>query len=482
MKSFKKLAGLALALIMALALMAPAMAVENPGTITLKNPSDTPDGATHTYNVYRVFDMTKAETGTAVSYTVSAALKEAIAGDETVNGYFTFGNIANDTANFTVTPDESYNTDAAKTFSTWLSNKKALLTKVNTEAIALTGSTGTETLAVPYGYYFVDSTVGSLFMLDSTTPEVEITDKNETPTSTKTWNNDDLSKQIGDTVTFTITTVAKEGAKAYVVHDVMGAGLTLNASSITVTPAAAADAATIKTTELTDDCTFEVSFAQTYLDTITEDTEIVITYSAVINASAVSEKVGNKSQLEYGDNKFTPWSEVGGQPDNPGNQVFDFDLVKTTSSGAVLPGASFELYRGEEIVNFLKDGNQYTVCAAGTENAVTTIEAGNVRINGLGAVEYTLKETAAPAGYNKLAEDVTVDMTDKADKNATVTEATEDTPATWTDGGVQVINYTGAELPSTGGIGTTIFYTLGGLLLVGSVILFVTKKRTGMAD
>ena len=116
----------------------------------------------------------------------------------------------------------------------------------------------------------------------------------------------------------------------------------------------------------------------------------------------------------------------------------------------------------------------YRVATGAEKNAEgfqpATIEAGSVTIKGLDSGIYYLEETKAPAGYNVLPGRVEVKI-EGANLNATVTDNT------WTDGGVHVINQTGTELPSTGGIGTTIFYVLGSVLVVAAGVLLVTKKR-----
>ena len=90
-------------------------------------------------------------------------------------------------------------------------------------------------------------------------------------------------------------------------------------------------------------------------------------------------------------------------------------------------------------------------------------------VRGLAAGTYTLVETEAPSGYIKGADtDVRI--------NKTVDETTLSVTALSTNA-VTVINTKGAELPSTGGIGTTIFYTAGGLLVLGAVVLFIVKRR-----
>ena len=101
-------------------------------------------------------------------------------------------------------------------------------------------------------------------------------------------------------------------------------------------------------------------------------------------------------------------------------------------------------------------------------NTIVTLETGKINIKGLDKKTYYLEETKAPGGYNKLKQRVQVNLTNgslKADADNTF------------NNGVQVENKSGTTLPSTGGMGTTLFYVVGGLLMVCAVVLLVTKKR-----
>ena len=135
-------------------------------------------------------------------------------------------------------------------------------------------------------------------------------------------------------------------------------------------------------------------------------------------------------------------------------------------------GAQFEMYRDAAtaatnlvkitVENSAANTVYYRVAAAGEQNATTTIDmtdAYDAVIYGLdGDSTYTLREIKAPDGYNLLKDDVKVVMGD--------------------DNKVQpIVNNAGSVLPSTGGIGTTVFYILGGLLAVGALVVLITNKR-----
>ena len=341
------------------------------------------------------------------------------------------------------------------------------------------------------GYYLVDTSLGTLCSLDTTNPSVVMEEKNEVPPipdkqvkedSTSEWGESNTA-QIGDTVEFRTTITAKKGAQNYVLHDQMSDGLTLDEESIKVT----VNGVGLKkgtdytvVTNPTDGCDFEIQFTQTYLDTITQDAEIVVTYSAVLNDKAVIYPSGNpnKTKLDYGDNSSTEWDETK-------TYTFKFDIIKTDSSFKVLDGAEFELYDQE--TNGLKinlveiEKGLYRVATSeeveesGFSSAVIKTVNGKATVKGLdfdSKTSYWLEETKAPAGYNKLSGRVEVKS-----ENSNLT--TTMTGATWADGdgGVHIINNTGAELPSTGGMGTTIFYIIGSVLVLAAVVLLIVRKR-----
>ena len=158
---------------------------------------------------------------------------------------------------------------------------------------------------------------------------------------------------------------------------------------------------------------------------------------------------------------------------------YQFDLVKVDgTTNKLLDGAEFKLYTakdGGEPIKFVAVEGGYRVANGDETGAVDTIKVnGKVHISGLDKVNYWLDETHAPAGYNKLTERQEVKLSEGS-QNATL----ETGAITWAEGngGVVVKNNAGTVLPSTGGMGTTLFYVIGGGLMVAAVVLLVTKKR-----
>ena len=341
------------------------------------------------------------------------------------------------------------------------------------------------------GYYLVDSTVGALCELNTTKPRIEITDKNTKPTIEKqvqedsdgSWG-DVNDADIDQTVNFKSTISAKPGARNYVVHDKMDPHLEFDSvTSITAgdTTLAAGEDYTVVTTGLNDDCTFHIVFTQTYLDSITADTKIVINYTAKLTSDAVA-GIGydNDTWLAYGDNQHT-------EHDTTTTYTWKLPIYKYYKNGEAkkaLSGAEFILYKGIDKSEYAQvtDGKLTGWTKKKAEATTLVSDAkGMIEVEGLDADTYYLEETKAPGGYNKLAGSVTVEishtvtnapahMTNTLKQDTTVVEK------------VEIENKSGFELPSTGGIGTTIFYVLGSILVIGAVVLLIAKKRKSASE
>ena len=335
-------------------------------------------------------------------------------------------------------------------------------------------NTTVEFTGLNLGYYLVDSSLGALCDLTTTAKEVTIHEKNTAGDMKKEVKIDAVNygesntASIGDTIEYKIEVTIGKGAETYTLTDLLDESLTLDVNSISVTAPNVTDFATINTTA-TNDYTFKVVIEGSKL---AEDTEVTITYSAVLNEKA--KKVNNnKATLVYGNsNKIEKETKT---------YTYEFDLIKTDSSNVLLDGAEFKLYDaatgGNEIkVILIDEANHIYRVATKAENAAEaiTVTDGKATIFGLGNGTYYLEETKQPEGYNKLASRVEVKV-ENADNKATT--ETADNVIKYVRGGVRVINYNGTVLPTTGGLGTTLFITIGSLVALMAAVVLVTNKR-----
>lgn len=464
-KTFKKLFAALLAAALVLAMAVPAFAETNAtkGSITI-------DGTVsgETYTIYRMFklDSYNAESKT-YSYTVESAWENFFktgAGKD----YITLDGQGHPTWKAGVDSTDDSDTVAALA--------KAALTWAKVKGITGTAETATgDTVTffnLDLGYYLVDSSLGALCGLNTTTPNVTIKEKNGQPTIEKEVKNGDAwgttnDAKIGDTVEYKVEIKVADGAQKYTVTDTMSKGLTFNNSSLKVT---ANDAVTTDYTLTSTTNGFTLVLPETYVSTLTKGTTIIVTYNATLNKDAVIDGDGNANEvkLSYGNHQNTVPSKVT-------TKSYQFDLVKVDgTTNKLLDGAEFELADGETKLSFVKDtAGNYRVAMTGEEGATTTItvKGGKVNIYGLAGKTYTLTETKAPGGYNKLVTPETVNLTEGSKAHATFDADV------YKDGGVVVKNNAGTVLPSTGGMGTTLFYVIGGGLMVAAVVLLVTKKR-----
>ena len=340
------------------------------------------------------------------------------------------------------------------------------------------------------GYYLVDTSLGSLCSLNTTAPSVTIKEKNSDTTIEKkiVINNDEKvdsnSAGIGDTVNFSITITVKDGApKNYVLHDKLS-GLTFNPSSLEVkvgTKKLTADTDYTLETNPTDGDSFDVNFTNGKLQT---NDVVVVTYSATVAADATIAGAGNKNtaKLVYNGKHSTEEETT--------TYVWKLNVHKytlnSTNDEVALSGAKFVLYRMDgDTKKYAKLTNNKIDGWETDKGDATTLETsgeGDILIEGLNVGTYYLEETEAPAGYNKLTEPIEVKITATPDATG-VSETVEYknkndstyTPAT--NAIVKVLNEAGTQLPSTGGIGTTLFYVIGGVLMAVAAVLLVTKKR-----
>ena len=421
-----------------------------------------------TYSIYKIADLSLSTDGKAYTYTAVDAWV----------GFFqeqsTFFSIAADTNIVTLVgsvADDS--TEAAAIAAAAIAYAETKDIGASESKVADADSVVFEGLEL--GYYLVDSTVGTLCILNTTDKEFSKNEKNVAPTVEKevkegeNWG-DTNDGDFFDTVEFKTTFEVMPGAQGYVLVDSMVSGLKYNNNSVSVTVDGAKIEAPNATVASQTDAGFSVEFADAYISTIVGKT-VVVEYTATITADATIGGAGNenKTYLNYGKD-----SALKSNEDTTTTYVFSFDLVKTDTDKKVLDGAKFKLYdaatAGNEIpVVELADGS-YRVAKTGETGVEIETLNGKATIAGLDSATYYLEETLAPTGYNKLTarQSVTIDA---ANNDATVTDGI------YIQGGVQVINKTGAVLPETGGFGTTIFILVGGLVALLAGIFFVTRVR-----
>lgn len=473
----KKLLNVLLVAILLLVGMTPVFAAS--GKITIANAE-----AGKTYKIYEILHLESYnEEKNAFAYKATTKWKSFVE-SETGKKYFN-------------TNEQGYvtwveNADAARLAVDAINYAKA--NKIAEEDSKTAQTTGKLEFAVAdLGYYLVDSTLGALCNLTTTKPTATINEKNTPPTIKKEVKEDSNNQygeentaQIGDVIDFKTTIYAKKGAENYKLIDNMTAGLTLDPTSIVVT---AGNKTLVSGTDYdltTETNGFTITFKKSYLDTITKNTEIVVTYKATLNENAIVGNItdktygkGNDNQtvLKYGDNHETEYDQTR-------TYTFSFDLVKTDKDKIQLEGAEFILLdKRKNVIPVVKvEGKDNTYRVALPNETGVNIVAGHVTIEGLDEDTYYLKEVKQPDGYNKLATDVTVVMT-KTNNSATTETTTETvdgktiTTIKYVSGGVQVINYNGTELPSTGGFGTFMFVLMGTLTVLACGILLVTKFR-----
>lgn len=479
MKRVKRVLALLAALALVLAMAVPAFADENTGSITVQ-------GAVNgeSYSIYKIFDVTGYDMTTTshkITYKVTDGWAPFFEEGKPGAKYVKLDSKKQISA---TTLDSSTAPEFAAAAIEWAKDSTHNIKATDSKKADENGVTFT---GVTNGYYLVDTSLGALCSLDNVTGNTaKISEKNKVPSvEKKVKSGDDYessnSAKVGDTVEYKTTITINGSVEKVVLHDKMGAGLTFNETSVKVKVGVAdvaEDNYTLKKpgTESSDPCTFEIEFKDSYIAGLATGTKIEVTYSATLNKNAVIGTTGNKNDtwLKYGNN--------GSVTSETTTCSYSFDLVKTDSDGTLLAGAKFKLYADQDCTNEIKlvaDGdNVYHVATTG-ETGVPYIETNAtsaLTIKGLkGTTTYYLKEIEAPKGYNELenAFEFTI-----ASEN--ISSNLSKTSNKWVEGkstGIHIINNAGTTLPSTGGMGTTVFYVVGGGLMAVAVVLLVTKKR-----
>lgn len=506
MKHARKLASLLLALVMVFALATTAFAQEvtvaggGKGSITISNAAKG-----ETYSIYKLFDATVSADHKSIAYTgtIPEGLKTYFAADD--NGYISATPAAKDGENMS---------DGLKTaLKDWTATAEATA-KIESDGSALTFN------GLAYGYYVVTTTQGnSVISVDSTMPNVTIVDKNSSAPSDLHKNASNKDVNIGDTVTYTVRFKtsnydgAGEDAKeivSYTIKDTLPAFL----SDVKVTSIIVDNDGDDKTTKDQTDVTAQFDADKKIVIKWYENNQflynngatITITYTAKVTDKAAIAGNGNTNKVTV------TWATKDGVEPGPDKKLetdetiytYAIALKKVNDKGVALPGAVFQF---PFYVKSTPDEDGAYIYAGTTEgegltNRITTPASGVIVVKGVASGTYKITEFKAPDGYNKLTDPVTVKAekigatstytTVYLDKDGNVVgkDADADTKVTRVVVDIEtiaatavvVVNKAGTELPSTGGMGTTIFYVLGSALVLGAVVLLVTKKRMSDAN
>lgn len=403
------------------------------------------------YNAYRILDLSYDATNKSYAYTLNSTWKN----------FFTIGD-GKDYVNI----DREYVTiksgaDAAELAKKALAYAKANNINVEKTTTIAKGESQATITGLELGYYLVDSSLGALCHLSSTDLKATINEKNAEPSIEKTATTPvEGTAKIGDKVDYKIVVNVAAGSQKYVVTDKMTAGLTINndinikyydAEGNEVTGLTGAATNTTASTNYT----FKIDFSNVNLANVAK---IEITYSATINENAVdnNSSQSNEAKLSFGNNSNTTSSTKT-------ITTYEALFTKVSDKGVKLTGAKFRLYDaltgGNEIKVVKVSEGVYRVATAKEieDNKAVEIEAGEVVIKGLALTDYYLEEITAPEGFTKLAARVKL------------TSGAETT--------LEVVNTTGVALPTTGGIGTTLFVLVGTIMVLSLGTVLVSKYR-----
>ena len=498
MKLFKKIAGFILAFAMILAIAMPSVVMAE-GNGSIGNGSITITGAKsgHTFEAYQIFAGDLSEDGKSLSNITWGS-------DVTEAGKTRFGD-AQDKAR-----SLEGNRPAAVTFANEVSNY--LATPSGTSVVD--GKNYKINTLTP-GYYLVKDKDGTVpqeqaytqFILEVVGNDVSAEVKSSFPTSEKkvkdtndftgrtTGWQDSADYDIGDEVPFQLTghvaTDYNEYNSAYqlVFHDTLSNGLTFNASSVKVyvndsTDPVDADKYTI-TNPTTDGHSFDVTIHDVKsLGTVVA--KVRVEYTATLNRNAVIGSAGNPNTMymEFSNNPNSTQGGSKGQTPEDKVIVFTYKTVinKVNSSHQSLTGAAFKLEK------VLENGSKKTVKEYTITDSEEDCNRTSFEFTGLDDGEYILTETETPDRYNTM-HPITFSITashdtDSADPklnslngnlvNGQIIFTADKDEGTLT---ADVVNYKGSELPSTGGMGTTVLYVAGAVMILAAGAFLVMQKK-----
>ena len=488
MKRVKRVLALLAAFALVLAMAVPAFADgANQYTISV------PTGSSHTYKIYQIFT---GDYSAGKLSNVKWGQNSKNRGDGVNVGAKVSEGVLNRLA-AVVSDSDAEKLAVIKEYADLDSKEVATVTAGNSVNVPAGYYLFKDTTATGDNEVYITEVVGNV-SIQAKNPNVpgfekKLKDTNDTEGTTTDWQ-DVADHDIGDAVPFKLeATVPADYAEYtsyyFAFHDVEETGLEFNSDSVKVY----VDDAEIKNdfevkTTTNDGCSFEVVFSD--LKTITSvkaGSKIRVEYTSTLNNNAVIGGEGNlnKAKLQYSNNPRNV--ETKGETVWDNAVVFTYQVVVNKYANSVeennkLAGAEFTLSKK------LKGGTTKSIAVVKSE------EGKQFTFKGLDDGEYTLTETVTPEGYNTIDpitftvsanHEITWDGAGNRNtllKSLTGNKVTGEitfAPNANVNGSLvtDIINKSGTVLPSTGGMGTTVFYVVGGGLMAVAVVLLVTKKR-----
>lgn len=495
MKRVKRVLALLAALALVLAMAVPAFA-DGANLYTISVPA----GSSHTYKVYQIFTGDYSKEGTTNKLSNVKWGQNSKNRDEGVDaGGKVSENVLNRLA-AVVSGSDAEKLAVIEEYADLNSKEVATVTHSNSAKVVPGYYLFKDTTATAENEVYITEVVGDVIIKakNSNVPgfEKKLKDKNDTTDNDFGDWQDVADHDIGDAIPFKLEGTVPADYTEYTsyyfaFHDEEEAGLTFNSNSVKVyvDDTEIKTGFEVKTSNFAqgEDCTFEVIFNDLkQISEVHAGSVIRVEYTSTLNPNAVIGGNGNlnKAQLEYSNNPRDTSSKDKTVWDNV--VVFTYQVVVNKYANSVeennkLPGAEFTLTKK------LKDGTTKDIAVAKSKDGVQFI------FKGLDDGEYTLTETVTPKGYNTIdpitfnvSANHEINWDGKGDRNTLLKSlignkgtgeitftSDKGTGALTTD----VINKSGTTLPSTGGMGTTVFYVVGGGLMAVAVVLLVTKKR-----
>ena len=451
MKNMKKIVSLLLAAVMVMAMSISAFAAGT-GSITITPPDDIDTSVDITYTIYKVFDADASEDGSKISYKLVDGKTDAPAGfsvDKAGNVTYDGGEDVTELTQADIDAIAAYVTDA--------------------DIVGTATSSGGNNAVIedlPNGYYYITTTTGSVVTINSTKPDAEVDDKNVVPgvnkeiTGASSYDEDGKKAlaEVGTEVEYTATITVGKGQIGYVFKDTLGTGLEYVADSLEV-------ADMTVDTDYTIDVSGQnitVTFKDASIKDLEEGDEIVVTYKAKVTSDALQDNPAkNTATISYGND-----SQYTSKPSETETYNAKISVIKNDDEDQPLAGAGFVLKNADGKYYKAADGAISWVDSEDDATEYTSGDDGKLdgEFTGLADGTYTLVEKTTPSGYNTAEDkDITIAKGDYSAGNLKQ-EAT-------------VINKAGSVLPATGGIGTTLFYIVGSVLVIGAAVVLISKRR-----